>query len=343
MNIPMPRFDKRNLLVGCLAIVTGVAIILLTRPPVNSSGDGQKGASGNWRTTPIQGRRAMGYLQTLCDFGPRPSGSGAMARQQEFLQKYFETLGGEFRRQEFEIRHPETGASVTLANLIIRFHPAKRERVLLCAHYDTRPYPDRDAKRPKGRFIGANDGASGVAVLMELAQHLPQLNIRWGVDLVLFDGEELVYDDRRDRFFLGSEHFARQYVADYAELKPSERPYRWGVLLDMVGDAQLQIYQEVNSVTWKDTRPLVDEIWATARRIGVNEFLPRPRHEVRDDHLALHDIAGIPACDIIDFDYPRIGGASYWHTEADTPDKCSPESLAKVGAVLWSWLKTASQ
>ncbi|MFM9068804.1 MAG: hypothetical protein ACKOUR_15960, partial [Planctomycetota bacterium] len=83
----MPRIDKRNLLLGCLAIATGLAIILLTRPPTKNSGDGQKGASGNWRTTPIQGRRAMGYLQTLCEFGPRPSGSPAMTRQQEFLKK----------------------------------------------------------------------------------------------------------------------------------------------------------------------------------------------------------------------------------------------------------------
>jgi Zn-dependent M28 family amino/carboxypeptidase len=285
----------------------------------------------------------MEYMKAQCDFGPRPSGTPAMARQQDYLVKHFESCGAKVVRQSFDLRHPETGNPITLANLIIQFEPERRERVVLCAHYDTRPYPDRDSIRPKGRFVGANDGASGVAVLMELAHHLPQLKTRWGVDLVLFDGEELVYDDRRDRFFLGSEHFAREYAAQYGELKPSDRPYRWGVLLDMVGDAQLQIYQEVNSVTWKDTRPLVDELWATARRIGVNEFLSRPRHEVRDDHLALHDIAGIPACDVIDFDYPRIGGASYWHTEADTPDKCSPESLAKVGAVLWTWLKAPAK
>jgi hypothetical protein len=102
----------------------------------------------------------------------------------------------------------------------------------------------------------------------------------------------------------------------------------------MVGDADLQIYEELNSLRWRDTRPLVMDIWNTARRLGVREFIPRPKHEISDDHLPLHDVAGIPTCDIIDFDYP------YWHTQGDTPEHCSALSLAKVGWVLAQWLKT---
>jgi hypothetical protein len=102
----------------------------------------------------------------------------------------------------------------------------------------------------------------------------------------------------------------------------------------MIGDADLQLYQERNSTWWRDTRPLVDEIWATARRLGVREFIPRRKHEVRDDHLPLHNIGKIPTCDIIDFDYPA------WHTQADTPERCSALSLAKVGWVLREWLST---
>jgi len=104
--------------------------------------------------------------------------------------------------------------------------------------------------------------------------------------------------------------------------------------LDMVGDADLQIYQERQSVAWRDTRPLVNEIWATAARLGVDEFVPRARHVVRDDHMALRNTAKIPTCDIIDFDYPA------WHTEADTPRRCSGSSLAKVGWVVYEWLKS---
>ena len=156
-----------------------------------------------------------------------------------------------------------------------------------------------------------------------------------GVDFVLFDGEEFIYDDRRDTYFLGSEFFARDYVAN----APAYR-YRFAVLLDMVGDAQLQIFYERNSVSWRDSAPLVHDIWRTAHRLGVREFIARPRHKVRDDHLQLHNVAGIPSCDIIDFDYPRPGFRnSYWHTTLDTPDKCAPLSLAKVGWVVLEWVK----
>ena len=105
--------------------------------------------------------------------------------------------------------------------------------------------------------------------------------------------------------------------------------------MDMVGDADLQIYQERNSMWWRDTRPLVADIWNKARQLGVREFVPQKRHEIRDDHLPLHNIAKIPACDIIDFDYP------YWHTQADAPAQCSALSLAKVGWVMHEWLKGA--
>jgi Zn-dependent M28 family amino/carboxypeptidase len=205
--------------------------------------------------------------------------------------------------------------------------------VLLCAHYDTRPLPDQEIdpmKKQRGVFIGANDGGSGVAVMMELAHLMPQLESHFGVDFLLLDGEELVYDSDRDPYFLGSEHFAQQYRDNRPEHK-----YRWGVLLDMVGDANLQLYQEENSVTWRDTRPLVAQIWGLAQRLGVSEFIARPKYQIRDDHLAMRNIAKIPTCDVIDFDYP------FWHTEGDTPDKCSAESLAKVGWVLYEWFQRA--
>ena len=107
-------------------------------------------------------------------------------------------------------------------------------------------------------------------------------------------------------------------------------------VFDMVGDAQLQLPQERNGLRWRDTRPLIDEIWATARRLGVREFIARPGYEIRDDHVMLHNLGGIPICDVIDFDYPP------WHTQGDTPDKCSALSLAKVGWVTREWLKAAT-
>ena len=126
------------------------------------------------------------------------------------------------------------------------------------------------------------------------------------------------------------EWFARVYAGQNPPFH-----YKWGVLLDMVGSKDLKIHEETNSVTWEDTKPLVDQIWGVANKLHVNEFIPRKRYEIRDDHLKLHDIGGIPTCDIIDFDYPA------WHTERDTPDQCSALSLAKVGWVLDEWLKQA--
>jgi glutaminyl-peptide cyclotransferase len=282
---------------------------------------------------PLDALRAYRYLQQICAIGPRVSGSTGMTQQQQLLEQHFKKFGGEVTLKKFEAKNPQGGDKVPMVNMIVRWHPERKDRILLCTHYDTRPLPDSDlnpVERKQGIFIGANDGGSGTAILMELAHLMPDLNSKYGVDFVLFDGEELVYDNDRDPYFLGSTWFAQQYVAS-----PPANKYRWGVLLDMVGDAKLQIFEEQHSVIWPETRPLVNEIWATAGRIGVKEFVPRARYDIRDDHLPLRNIAKIPTCDIIDFDYPQ------WHTTGDTLEKCSGSSLAKVGWVIYEWLQAA--
>lgn len=280
---------------------------------------------------PLSSRRAYGYLEEICKLGPRISGSEGMQKQQELVKAHFERLGGKVSFQQFAAKNPHGGPAVPMANLICEWHPERTERILLCAHYDTRPLPDQDpdpVQRKEGVFLGANDGASGVAVLMELAHLMPKLGGNLGVDFVLFDGEEFVYKDGRDDYFLGSEHFAKHYAAT-----PPAHKYRWGVLLDMVADANLKIYKERHSVTWSDTRPLVQEIWSTAQRLKVDEFDPRVGYKVLDDHLPLRNTAKIPTCDVIDFEYP------YWHTAGDTPQRCSGASMAKVGWVVYEWLR----
>jgi hypothetical protein len=317
------------------ALVT-IGVMVLNLPGSDRDSPSQRTSRIDWAQIPVQGERSYRYLHDLCRLGPRFSGSLGMQQQQSLLQRHFEQQGGAVSLQRFRVRHPVDGSPVDMANLIVQWHPQRKQRILLCAHYDTRPFPDRDPDPGgrRGEFVGANDGASGVAVLMELGHLMPQLKSAVGVDFVLFDGEELIYDDDRDEYFLGSRYFAQNYV----QHPPSHR-YQAAVLLDMVGDKHLELYQERNSMKWRDSRPLVEEIWNTAQALGVVEFIPRRRHEVRDDHLMLHDIAGIPACDIIDFEYGVPGTRrSYWHTRADTPDKCSAESLAKVGYVVWQWL-----
>lgn len=293
------------------------------------------GSARLWQDRAFGGQRAYRHLQELCALGPRFSGSEGMLAQQRLLSDHFSDLGARVSMQSWKTRHPEDGSPVTMSNLIAEWHPERRERILICAHYDTRPFPDRDRRHPKGTFVGANDGASGVALLQELGRHMSQLPGEVGVDFVLFDGEEFIFDDKRDGelYFLGAQHFS----SVYANQPPAHR-YRCGVLLDMVGDAELNLYQERNSLRY--ARSLTTDIWRVAAELQIAEFKPRPRHEIRDDHLSLNEIARIPTCDIIDFDYPRPGlGPSYWHTEADTPDKCSAASLSKVGATLLEWLR----
>jgi hypothetical protein len=295
-------------------------------------------ASAERPINPLNGGRAYDYLKQLCALGPRPSGSPGMAKQQALVKEHFEKLGGKVQFQRFLANNPLGGSKVPMANIIVEWHPERKERVLLCAHYDTRPLPDRDvdpAKRLSGVFLGANDGASGTALLMELAHLMKNIQGPVGVDFLLVDGEELVYKERRDPYFLGATWFATKYVQE-----PPAHKYRWGVVLDMVGDRDLQIYQEQSSVAWRETRPLVNQIWETAARLGVKEFIPRVGYDVQDDHFPLRNKAKIPSCDIIDFvDAAGNSPPLYWHTTADTPQHCAPSSLAKVGWVVYEWLR----
>jgi hypothetical protein len=329
------KIDKQSLF---LTMTVLAAVILIAKVAFRSEAE-QNGSRGQPLTLaqiPFDGQRSYEMLKRICDIGPRVSGTEGMRQQQALLRAHFEKLGAIVEMQSFRARHPRTGQAVELANMIVTWHPDRAKRVLLCAHYDTRPFPDNDpdpAKR-QGVFLGANDGGSGTALLAELGYHMPAFASKYGVDFVLFDGEELVYDEN-DEYFLGSTHFAKDYRAN-----PPDHEYLAGVLFDMVADRDLNLFHEGHSVQWRKPRAIVHDIWRTAKRLGVHEFVSSPRHTVRDDHLPLNRIAEIPTCDLIDFDYgPRSGGQTYWHTTHDTPDKCSALSLAKVGWVVKTWLE----
>jgi len=346
-------------LIGVLLVATAAHVLLLppkpAAEPAEEAGEPPaalaegvpltRTAAGS-SENPLDAGRAMGYLRAICELGPRISGSEAMKRQQEIVVEHFEKLGAEVELQRFAARHPQRRSErVPMANLIARWRPEAPRRVLLCAHYDTRPLPDQDPDpraRKTGVCLGANDGASGVAVLMELGHVMAErfadeaADPDFGIDFVLFDGEELVYTER-DPYFLGSQWFATQYAKRTPRPGPDGgEPVAWSygaaVLLDMVGDADLELYFEGYSFSSRQSRPICREVWDVADRLGVDEFVPRPKYSVKDDHLALRKYGGIRAIDVIDFDYP------YWHTTEDTPDKCSGRSLAKVGWVMWEWL-----
>jgi hypothetical protein len=247
-----------------------------------------------------------------------------MSEQQTLLVEHFTKLGAQVSYQSFDAADPVSGQPVRMSNLIVSWDPKATERVFICCHYDTRPFPDRDRRNPRGVFIGANDGASGCALLMELGHHMADLHPTRGVDFVFFDGEELVYRDQ-GKYFLGSTYFATQY-------RDAPPPYRYaaGVLIDMIGDKDLDLFPEKTSV--RLAPGVTRSVWAAAKSLKIREFHQNPRHEISDDHVPLNEIAHIPTCDVIDFDYP------YWHTAMDVPSHCSGDSLVKVGRVLLRWL-----
>jgi hypothetical protein len=280
----------------------------------------------------MNSKRTYDYLVQVCKIGPRISGSTGMEQQQKLIVEHFAEFGATVQYQTFDAAHPRTGLPVRMDNIIVSWQPDAKERVLLACHYDTRPHADRDPNlqlAARAPFIGANDGASGVALFMEMAHHMKGLPTTYGVDFIFFDGEELVYGER-DPYFLGSEHFSKSYRD-----KPPAHRYVYGVLVDMVGGKSMKLYYEKNSLDYAPD--LTRSIWNMARQLGVKEFILKQKHEVRDDHLPLNEIAKIPSCDLIDFDYP------HWHTTRDVATNCSGESIAKVGRVLLAWLQAVPQ
>jgi Zn-dependent M28 family amino/carboxypeptidase len=223
--------------------------------------------------------------------------------------------GAEVSFHTFE--HTSTGStqSANFTNIIGRINPNEQRRVLIGTHYDTRSWADRDpvADKRSQPIIGANDGGSGVAVMLEMAKTWKDAPPRIGVDLIFFDGEDFGSGQNWGDYFLGS----RAWMRDHPEYRPE-----WGVIIDMVGDASLEISEERNS---SERAPaVVSKVWDAAKRVQSKAFRQQAGGKIMDDHAAFLDNQ-IPVILLIDFTYP------YFHTTQDTPDKCSPDSLGQVG------------
>lgn len=296
--------------------------------------------------------RAMNHLREICAIGPRISGTPGMQKQIVLLKKGFEEAGLSVELQKFEAKQRSRPQAVEMCNLIARWKPEEKRRLLLCTHYDTRPLADqepnpRDWEKP---FLGANDGASGPALMLELARQLKALNPALGVDFVCFDGEEYVFsqipsDQGGDRYFIGSEHFAGKYLGALRENQEAPR-YVEAILLDMVAGKNSKFFFEEHSAM--RAGPLVEKIWKLAQDVGAKRFVPQYGVGVLDDHLSLLN-AGILAIDIVPaldrrrvnrfgdpfLDYP------HWHRLSDLPENCSPETMEEVARVLIAWLKQA--
>ncbi|NIS85614.1 MAG: M28 family peptidase [Nitrospinaceae bacterium] len=261
------------------------------------------------------------HLEAICALGPRPPGSAAHQKLQDYIKAVGRQYADSFREQKFSF----TGATrpkIPLTNIELVFNGTTRQAPLvLGAHYDTRPFADKEEDPYSSEFPipGANDGGSGTAVLLALAQYLHANPPQRPVRLVFFDGEDYGFEFTNE-YFLGSKYYARQLLKqDKAEWPEAV------VIIDMVGDKDLEIFKEKNSL--KNAPRLLNVFFETARRLKVPQFNQEVGRAVLDDHISFLKI-GIPAAVLIDIHYP------YWHTLADTLDKCSPESLFAVFLVV---------
>lgn len=261
--------------------------------------------------TTFQGDLAYAHVLAQMEFGPRITGTPENIAAGDYIAGQLKAVGWAVEFQPF------TYQNTSARNIIAKANLEHGPVLILGAHYDTRRRADQDPQNPSAPVPGANDGASGVAVLLELARSLDREQVPYEIWLAFFDAEDNGNLDGWD-WIAGS-----SYMADNLAVTPAAM-----ILVDMIGDADQQIYFDQNSDANLSAR-----VWRTAAQLGYDEyFLPVARYAMLDDHIPFAR-RGIPSIDIIDFDYP------YWHTTADTADKVSAASLAHVGRTLETWLE----
>lgn len=288
------------------------------------------------KPTPFDADRAMKYLKELIAIGPRVSGTEGMKKQQTLVITHFEKLGAKVTKQEFQAKQYSRKDKVGMTNLVVSWFPDRPRRVILCTHYDTRPmaHEEQDRRSWSRPFDSANDGTSGVAMFMEMAHSMKDFPTTFGVDFVLFDGEEYIFEPSGpmgggDKFFFGSEHFGDDYRATAATRKFK---YEAAILFDLFAHTGATFRPEGHSLA--DAGALCKQMWDVAATVGSKSFVWERGPEVLDDHIALNR-AGIPAIDIIDFD----GYRPHWHKLSDTADKVSGPQMAEMAKVMTAWLQ----
>ncbi|HLV61323.1 MAG TPA: M28 family peptidase [Fredinandcohnia sp.] len=275
---------------------------------------------------PARARRMMDWATRIVEAGPAAQGHPSKARVQALIQREIRSFGLEVHQHPFTVVMPELGMRWDLVNLRVSFRPEAKHRVLVGCHWDIRPWADEDPDpaRRNQPFDGANDGVSGVVVLLELARELaaapPPEGV--GVDIVFFDGEEGPKDS--PYHYLGSKdlagHWAKTGVAEPAR----------GLIVDMVGRKGLRIRRE--GFSQRSARAVLDEVFAIARKRGARHFEDAPGKHVLDDHIAFLQ-RGIPVANLIDIDDP------HWHTHEDRLEHLDPEAMAEVAEVVIAWVR----
>lgn len=270
---------------------------------------------------------AYNYIQKQLSFGPRVPNSLSALNCKNYLIDELKKYTNDVSTQDFNITIK--GTKLNLSNIIAKFNPESNKRIILCAHWDSRPWADEDENPDNHNkpIPAANDGASGVAVLLEIASHIKNLNLNYGIDIIFFDGED--YGGKLDieNYCLGSQYFATSL----------ENPeiYKYAILLDMVGDEEAVFKKEKFSLQY--TEDFTNLVWNRARELNLTCFVDDIGQEIIDDHLPLNRV-GIKSIDIIDASLighqdnnPR---RHYWHTMKDDISNISKETLNQVGTLL---------
>jgi glutaminyl-peptide cyclotransferase len=305
------RFSRCWVLGAWLALAAALAAQAPSTPA--------KPASAVARVT-FDGGRAYEHLRQMVSFGPRPAGSPAIERTRGYITDQLKALGITVAPQPFDVQTPI--GRIHMVNLIATIPGARKERLVLAGHYDTKLFREF-------RFVGANDGGSSAALLLEMARVLKARQNTLTVEVLFLDGEEATLRD-----WGGTDHtYGSQYYVDNAKKAGTLSSLKALVLVDMVGDRDLRIMRETASTKW-----LTDTIWATAARLGYGSTFVADATRIEDDHLPFLE-AGARAVDIIDLDYPA------WHTANDTLDQTSARSLEIVGKVMegaWPAIETTA-
>ncbi len=266
----------------------------------------------------FDGSHAFSLLEAQCAFGVRPPGSAAHEKCKAYILQQLTPYADKVSTQTFAYHDSDRHVTLHLTNIIGVINPSAKKKICLFTHWDTRPTADQDLDHKDRPILGADDGASGTAALLELARVFHAQRPTVGVVLLFVDGED--WGPSENRMYLGSIYFAQNPGVD----KPD-----YAILLDMIGQKNLVVKREIYS---QQVHPeLNDKVWSAAQALGYTQEFPTDQNALQgpigDDHQPFNN-AGIPAIDLIDFDYP------YWHTLQDTPDKCDPQSLKVIGDVM---------
>ncbi len=316
---------------------------------LSSCGGSQKSTSGTTATeqtaeqTPVSitfiADSAYAFCQAQCDFGPRTMNSDAHERCGQWIAQKFQSYGLTVTEQRATLKGFD-GTPLLANNIIASYRPELSERIMLCAHWDSRPWADNDPDEANRRkpVLAANDGASGVAVMLEVARLLSENThgtdsaasypVSVGVDFICFDAEDWGDDGHSDSWALGAQHWAAN---------PHKAGYRarYGILLDMVGGQQARFYREGYSMQYAPQ--LVSRVWQAAQTAGFSSYFPQQDGGyITDDHGPVNEVAQIPCIDIIPY-YPDCEESSFgptWHTLSDDMQHIDRNTLRAVGQTL---------